>query len=152
MRQATHWAERQRRGDFDEANKHHSALDVFKRMRCIASLLMRISWRLSGSAQSRCPPPSHAHLGLSFAFVHWRADVSAAVGGFVGGLAGPVDLAAYSVMHELQLCQRITSVAPWRCLLTPLSHPCLDTSRCLTIRSVSPIYKRANACGWIDLC
>lgn len=89
-----------------------SALDVFKRTRCIASLnanLMALIW--IGTVSS--PSPSHAHLGLSFAFVHWCADVSAAVGGFVGGLAGPVDLAAYSVMHELQLCQRITSVAPW---------------------------------------
>lgn len=121
-------------------------------VRAASHLLKQISWRLSGSARFRRPPPSHAQLGLSFAFVHWCADVLAAVGGLLGGLAGLVDLAAYSVMHELQLCQRITSVAPWRCLLTPLPHPCLDTSGCLTIRSVSPIYKRANACGWIDLC
>ncbi|TFB06263.1 hypothetical protein CCMA1212_001779, partial [Trichoderma ghanense] len=45
-----------------------------------------------------------------------------------------VDLAAYSVMHELQLCQRITSVAPW----PSGSHPCLVSILAWRPLAVSP--------------
>lgn len=85
--------------------------------------------------------PRRRRLGLSFASAKL---VCRRVGNKLGALLWAplawVDLAAYSVMHELQLCQRITSVAPWCWWLAPLSHPCLDTSGRLTIRSVSPIY------------
>lgn len=67
MRQSTHWAERQRRGALDRANRRHPALDVFKRTRCIASLkanLMALIWIGTLSSPSPFTRPSWALICL----------------------------------------------------------------------------------------
>lgn len=73
-----------------------------------------------GTASS--PSFDDVALGLHLPQPDLCADVSAASWGLCcGPPLASVDQAAYSVMHELQLCQRITSVAPWRSGSHPLS-------------------------------